>query len=169
VHTTLGGIGEEQADRRCNRHQPSRLGVTIASALAADVGALELVTVTPPGTPFGVDRVELEPVAIQHGWLPAACTVLKGDDIAATLLQHLARRSNALLVIASHGRDPATSPDSRDVTRRPRRPRRLWSRRSPGAWLTPPPGPRASSWAARDLTDDEVCATHSVRPRGSST
>jgi nucleotide-binding universal stress UspA family protein len=82
--------------------------VTIASALAADIGALELVTVNPPGLPPGVGRLELERLAIQHGWLPAACTVLTGHDIAATILAHVARRRDALLVIGSHGHRPLT-------------------------------------------------------------
>ena len=91
--------------------------VTIASALAADVGALELVTVTPPGPPLDVDRIALQRIAIQHGWLPAACTVLRGRDVAAALLRHLARRRAALLVIGSSGHHPLTRPDGGPVTR----------------------------------------------------
>src|SRR3954451_7420118 len=86
--------------------------VTIASALGADLGALELVTVVPPGVPAGVGRVDLERVAIQHGWLPAACTVLTGHDVAATILAHVARRRDALLVIGSRGHRPITGTDT---------------------------------------------------------
>jgi nucleotide-binding universal stress UspA family protein len=91
--------------------------VTIASALAADVGALELVTVAPPGTALAVDRIALQRIAIQYGWLPAACTVLPGRDVAATLLRHCARRRAALLVIGSSGHRPLTRPDGGPVTR----------------------------------------------------
>ena len=85
--------------------------VTIASIVAADVGALELVTVIPPSDPAGVARVELERLAIQHGWFPAACTVLTGRDTAATLLDHVGRRRHALLVIGSRGHRPLAGAD----------------------------------------------------------
>ena len=66
--------------------------VTIASALGASLRALELVTVIPPGVPPGVGRNELERVAIEHGWLPAACTVLTGGLICFLLPQGLPQR-----------------------------------------------------------------------------
>ena len=85
--------------------------VTIASALAAETGALELVTVVPPDVPLGVGRVELERLAVRHGWMPASCTVLAGRDVATTLLGHVARRRDALLVIGSRGHHPLTAVD----------------------------------------------------------
>jgi nucleotide-binding universal stress UspA family protein len=85
--------------------------VTVASALGAEVGALELVTVTSPGTPLGVDRAALERLALQHGWLPASCAVLPGRDVATTVVHHVARRRDALLVIGAHGHHPLAPPD----------------------------------------------------------
>jgi hypothetical protein len=74
--------------------------VAVSSALGRHVGALELIAVSADRTTARFTRTRLERVAAQHGWAPAACTVLVGGDRAATLLRHLSRRRRAVVVFA---------------------------------------------------------------------
>jgi nucleotide-binding universal stress UspA family protein len=97
--------------------EPAGRAVTAASALGAATGSLELITVTPSSGFYDVDRAELERIAARHGWPPAACTVLIGDDIDTAILGHVERRRRSLLVIGSAGSRPWTIPSAARVSR----------------------------------------------------
>jgi nucleotide-binding universal stress UspA family protein len=79
--------------------------------------AVDLVTVSEPGMPTGADAYELERRAVGHGWDPDAWTVVHDIDAAAGLLEHAARRTAPLLVMATSARPPMSSAVFGGVTR----------------------------------------------------
>ena len=86
----------------------------LAKASAANV---ELVTVSEPGMPTAPDEYELEGRALRYGWDRGSWTVVHDVDAAAGLVEHLVRRPNALLVMATTARRPLTSAVFGSVTR----------------------------------------------------
>jgi nucleotide-binding universal stress UspA family protein len=71
--------------------------------------AVDLVTVSSPGLPSAPDSYELERRAHSHGWGPDAWSVVHDVDVADGLLQHVARRDEPLLVMATSARPPWSS------------------------------------------------------------
>ncbi|HEU4841560.1 MAG TPA: universal stress protein, partial [Ilumatobacteraceae bacterium] len=92
------------------------LPVARALAMRGPV-AVDLVTVSEPGMPTGADAYELERRAVGHGWDPDAWTVVRDIDAAAGLLEHAARRTAPLLVMATSARPPMSSAMFGGVTR----------------------------------------------------
>ncbi len=65
---------------------------------------VELVTVSSPNVADDVDAYELRRRARAHGWPDAACTIVHDDNPARGIVDHLARRDGALLVMAADKR-----------------------------------------------------------------
>ncbi len=79
--------------------------------------AVDLVTVCEPGLDTTVDAFELERRAARHGWGRDAWTIVRDVDTAGGLVQHAARRADALVVMATSARRPWMSSLSGGVTR----------------------------------------------------
>ena len=79
--------------------------LVVARSLAEHSGIpVELVTVSSPNVADDVDVYELRRRARDHGWPDSACTVLHDDNPARGIVDHLAQRDGALLVMAADKR-----------------------------------------------------------------
>ena len=78
---------------------------SVARSLAehSDV-PVELLTVSSPNVADDVDAYELSRRARDHGWPDAACTIVHDDNPARGIVDHLAQRDGALLVMAADKR-----------------------------------------------------------------
>ena len=78
------------------------------------------MTVSEPGIPPAVDAYELERRASRYGWDRNSWTIVHDVDAAGAIVQHTARRGDALLVMATTAKRPTTVFGSvtRDVLRR---------------------------------------------------
>ena len=89
--------------------------IPIAAALGAAVGSWELLTVAPddddqPG-------LHAKDLTDPDDRLTPRRTTLRGSDIAAAIVHHIASQPQALLVIGSTGRHPLARPSDRHVAR----------------------------------------------------
>jgi uncharacterized protein len=65
---------------------------------------VELLTVSSPKVADDVDAYELRRRARAHGWPESSCTILHDENPARGIVDHLARREGALLVMAADKR-----------------------------------------------------------------
>jgi nucleotide-binding universal stress UspA family protein len=79
--------------------------------------AVDLVTVSEPGMPTEADVWELERRAVRYGWDRDAWTIVHDVDAAAGLVEHTARRGEALLVMASSAKRQLSAAVFGSVTR----------------------------------------------------
>lgn len=93
----------------------------LAGAGKVDV---DLITVSEPGMSCAVDAYELEQRAKEYGWSCDAWSVVHDTDVARGILQHAARRREALVVMATTARRPYSPVSSvtQDVLRAADRP-----------------------------------------------
>lgn len=92
------------------------LAVVEALAKQAPV-RVDLITVSAPGMPTAADAYELERRALRHGWDSDSWTIVHDIDAAAGIVEHAARRSAPLLVMATSARRPMSSSVFGSVTR----------------------------------------------------
>ncbi len=79
--------------------------LVVARSLAEHSGIpVELVTVSSPNVADDVDAYELRRRARDHGWPDSACTIVHDDNPARGIVDHLAQRDGALLVMAADKR-----------------------------------------------------------------
>jgi nucleotide-binding universal stress UspA family protein len=110
--------------------------------------AVDLVTVASPETPSAADAYELEQRARADGWDCDSWTVVPDVDVARGLLQHAARRDDALVVMTTSAHRPWSASMfgsvPHDVLRNTDRPVLLI-------------GPHVPSWYAPHRTSLVVC------------
>jgi nucleotide-binding universal stress UspA family protein len=100
-----------------------RVAQSLARGASVDVN---LVTVCDPAAPTADAACELWRRATLHGLDPHSWTIVRDTDVAGALLEHVARRHDALLVMATSQRSLSVSTIehsvARDVVRRTDRP-----------------------------------------------
>ena len=79
------------------------------AAWLATLGDLpvDLITVSSQGMPTAADVFELERRAAAHGLVDDACLVLHGEDPGATIVERMASRPGALLVMGTTAKGPS--------------------------------------------------------------
>ncbi len=82
------------------------LPVVRALAAIGDVD-VELLTVDSPHVPEEVDAFELSRRATANGWPAHSYTVLRSDDVATAIVDHLDGRNGVLLVMSTTAKRPA--------------------------------------------------------------